>query len=247
MQLMPREREHQKRGNWHFDWTKESSRDVIWAQSDFPREYCKQLEEKVLDIVLNQWSDHEEYLVPQTADFAAAGKAKSNWHTRTHPEAEIDMREAYEPFLDSKIWVKTTWNINFKPIPGMEIYDLAESMLKELNWLDGNERADTRYLIQFPGMTTFNHVDHVYKNYEIRADRYENAHSIKALMAITDREPGQYMHWGNQLIADWKAGQMFTWGWAIPHWTANYSNKPRVTMSMRLKEDVLPSQFGDNR
>lgn len=235
MKLFRREQAHKDRGHWHFDWSKQTM-DVDWIDNTIRLDICEQICNIAKTIIEENyyWYQHPKLLAqnPMWArrcnlDYASGFE---------HPEFIASQEDNIEPFLGKPIDLHREFLISINPKDFPELLQVVEKIPETSDFIDLGDSLDTRVLVQMPGQMTLNHIDPAHIDYDKRQDRFEEPKiGDKYWCALSPRVRGQYIQWGNTLITDWSPGRTFKWDWGIPHWTANYSTEPRISMTVRLR------------
>lgn len=235
MKLFTREQAHKDRGHWHFDWTVKSQ-DVTWINGTLREESCAAICDVAHKIIEENYYVYKHPgLIAQNPMWARNSNLKYA-HGFEHPEFIKSQEDNIEPFIGSRYDVHRSFLISLNPKDFPELQAVIDEHIADNDWIDLSTSIDTRVLVQMPGQITLSHIDAIHKDYDKRADRFEDPGvGDKYWCALSERVPGQYLQWGNTLIADWKPGQTFQWPWGMPHWTCNFSSKPRISMTVRLK------------
>lgn len=249
MNLTLRELEHQRRGHWHFDPQKKT-KDVFWSKRRLPREVCDRAVEMILPFARACYTDTADKTFVYSVPIYSASTRVYKPHLaysqeNNHPQIEPDAYETLDPFLNCNYELRRPWHT---VTPTVKIPGVAEYLSEELekfNYLNGEEYVDWRILVQWPGQMTPNHIDHVFKDYDKRIDRFERPDTMgnKYFTLLTPHRPGEYLQWGTEMISSWEPGDSFTWNWSLPHMTVNHSDQPRVSMMTLTARPCVPEDY----
>ena len=253
MHLTVRDKEHQRRGHWHFN-PKQKTTDLFWAKRSIPLDICQRAVNIILPFAehcyyFNLYNENFVNSMPVFDKDNGIVKPTLAYKTATEPEAIQDALDTLNDFIKGQVEPRRPWHqtIAAKKIPGLMPW--FEEELAAWGYLDNKELLDWRILVQWPGQLTYKHIDHVFVDYDKRVDRFERPPTAgnKYYTLLTPPSKGDYLQWGNELVSNWTPGDSFTWNWGLPHFAGNYSNKPRVAMMANLTSTHVPSDFADER
>lgn len=248
MHLTVRDAEHQRRGHWHFDPARKT-KDVFWARRSIPEEICQRAVNIILPVAEHAYYNLTDTVfvnsMPVYSKDGGPVKPTLSYQTDPDPESALDAGDTLNDFVMGQAEPRRPWHqtVRTEKIPGLLPW--FKQAMEEFGYLDNHDLLDWRILVQWPGQITYKHIDHVFVDYDKRPDRFERPPTVgnKYYTFLTPSHPGDYLQWGNELITQWKAGDSFTWNWGLPHFTANFSDQPRVAMMANLNSTHIPSDF----
>jgi hypothetical protein len=168
-------------------------------------------------------------------DTIIKGAKPATWETRGYKgEGNIQPREdlvAEENDLEAqgygKDYVITHMNWHISP------------RLKEISNLFGLADCMERIHVQMPGEVWNLHIDKLNK-----WSPQEPWNVMRIFVQLSDWEPGHFWSFGNYNLAQWRAGDIYTFDWQnIPHCTANAGHNPRVTFQITGVKTEVTDEF----
>jgi hypothetical protein len=115
--------------------------------------------------------------------------------------------------------------------PDMTISNIGWTIplvLQRISNLFGLDDPMNRLHVQWPGQVWTMHIDKLQKWAPKDPDSI-----MRAMIQLTDWQPGHFWNYGNHMHQGWRAGDVTTFDWQnVPHSTANAGHVPRVTFQI---------------
>jgi hypothetical protein len=120
----------------------------------------------------------------------------------------------------------------------------ADSVFSALAQHLGLDHGLARYHVQFPGEVTAWHTDIFSPSHEFLADDADPMDDAsvgkdnnirRVLIALQPWQQGHMMQFGRTFWFDWRAGDVISWDYGVPHGSANMGYQPRISVSITGK------------
>lgn len=214
---------HKKLGTWHFDVNRKKSDYVIVDHIDKPEDFWN----RGMDEVLNQ----------------GATTLDNGFFTKNEVIVDSANKSAIKSFQN---------DVNKMQAPKDDRWFERRSITKDMifgqlfDYFWFLDHVDMRVATQKPMDMTYRHIDHEHQQFISTGegvDEYVDVENVfksrgkwrKYIVLIHDLKPGQVFYWGNSVVKAGR-GDVISWEYACPHWTANFSNEDRHSFMITGKE-----------
>ena len=209
---------HKKLGTYHFDKTSDIVDFEYFGRIDMPPEWWDGELSKIID---------NNAPVPITPGELKDGASYFN----DIGQASLLAEQIRSDHLSTDVWFDRY------------IIDNSSQLINVNNFLRIRDPA-IRIARQQPLQSVALHIDHEHnqifynenqqKSYSMNIEEScgDRGAAKKFLIAMHDLDPETLMFWGNSVIPQLKQGDVFSWKYAIPHWTVNFSNNPRYMIGV---------------
>ena len=203
----------------------------------------------------NYWSDfknqnknkwHFNALKKKTKDYLYIGNIKYNYKNLSKKISLLEKKTKISTIVNSDKKLKKAnlhnriqsfrdWGYKKEQTQYIQLFsadypDLFEKFIK----LSGLNYASSSLIKQYPGNIIPWHYDtHItFKNKIEKIKELKNKKILRYMVFLTDWEWGHYFCVGNNVVHQWRAGDLITWDPIVHHCGANAGMTPKITLNI---------------